>query len=112
MIFLRPLALCLLLALMVEPAHSTSVAELKSERAKVETDIDAAVTQNANLEGGLLKTLISARIELLRLNSALLQQRIHAIESGAKITISVTAAQPDADRVQKIEEDLQKPWLR
>lgn len=106
MIFLRPFTVALLVTLLAGPAHSSSVAELKTEREKIEADIAAAITQNAGLDGGLLKTLVSARIELLKLNSALLQQRIHAIESGAKITMVVTATQPDADRVQRIDIDL------
>ena len=42
-------------------------------------------------------TLITLRLEILRTNHALIQQRIHALESGAEIDIIVIGSEPDPE---------------
>ncbi len=43
----------------------------------------------------MIKTLIALRLEILKTNHALIQQRVHALESGAEIDIVVIGFRPD-----------------
>ena len=63
--------------------------ELTGESAQVQIQIDAAEQDDESYSGGLIKTLIAVRLEILRTNHALIQQRIHALEGGSEIDIVV-----------------------
>jgi len=72
--------------------------DLKREYTQLEAAIAKASAAQKNLDGGLLNSLIAARLEVLQTNAALVQQRIHAAESGTKITITTSGI---AHRLQK-----------
>ncbi|MDC9582997.1 hypothetical protein PSI15_15755, partial [Xenorhabdus sp. PR6a] len=57
--------------------------------------------------GGLIKSLIGARLEVLETNKALLQQRINAIESGAKIEVIVSSLKPEPEVVEAIKTEIE-----
>jgi hypothetical protein len=90
----------------LSPEQQQQVQSLKSELSQVKNDIAAAKTEDATLSGGLVKALITMRMEILKANEALIQQRIHAIESGAKITIEVPGYVPDLEMAKQIEEEM------
>ena len=71
--------------------------ELTGESAQVQIQIDAAEQDDESYSGGLIKTLIAVRLEILRTNHALIQQRIHAVEGGSEIDIVVTGSAPDPE---------------
>ena len=71
--------------------------ELTGELAQVQLQIDAAEQDNQSYSGGLIKTLIAVRLEILKTNHALIQQRIHALMSGAEIDIVVTGSAPEPE---------------
>ncbi|MCD6663625.1 MAG: hypothetical protein LT082_09520 [Comamonas sp.] len=86
------------------PEELELVTQLRSELSATDTSISNAEKEDANVTGGLVKALITTRLEILRTNKALIEQRIHAIESGAPITVSVPSYKTDpqeADRLNK-----------
>lgn len=79
------------------PEQKQEVASLRSELAKAEQEIVEAKSQQGQYTGGLIRNLITAGLEVLGTNKALLEQRINAIESGAKIEISVSGVKPNPE---------------
>ncbi len=82
------------------------VAALKAELSQTETEISAAKETEQQFTGGLIKNLTTARLEVLGTNKALLQQRINAIESGAKIDVVVSGVKPDPELAASIKTDI------
>lgn len=74
----------------------------------LEQEISDARRQAAGYTGGLIKTLVDARIEILATNAALVRQRRDAILSGARTTITVVASTTDAKRVAELEKEIAK----
>ena len=54
------------------------IEELRSELHQLRTTIAAAEKADAQIQGGLVKALIAARLEILRTTEALVWQRIHS----------------------------------
>ena len=79
------------------PEEQQRIDQLKEELARAQTQIAAAEQDDQSYSSGLIKTLIALRLEILRTNHALIQQRIHALESGAEIDIVVTGSEPDPE---------------
>ena len=77
------------------PEEQQAIAQLQGELAQVESEIESAEEDNRAYSGGLIKTLIGVRLEILRTNHALIQQRVYALESGAEIDIIVIGSEPD-----------------
>ena len=80
------------------PEDQRVISALQQELAQVQEDIADAEAQDAALGGGLLKSLVAVRLEVLRTNEALIQQRIHALQSGARVRIVVNATKQDPGR--------------
>ena len=76
------------------PEEKALVEALRSELNSTKEEISVA-NGTASTYGGAIKLLATARLEVLKANAALLEQRILAIESGAKINVQVPAVQPD-----------------
>ncbi len=89
------------------PADQAKIDTLQVELQVVTASVVAADQENSTLSGGLVKGLVEARREVLETTKALLQQRIQALESGARITISVTGSQPDQKLAESLERDIQ-----
>ena len=79
------------------PEERQTITQLQGELAQVESEIESAEEENRAYSGGLIKTLIALRLEILRTNHALIQQRVHALESGAEIDIIVSGSEPDPE---------------
>ena len=73
------------------------VVQLREEISKSDAEIAAAELRDQEFSGGLIKSLIAVRLEILLTNRSLIEQRIHAIESGADLTMGVPAQQPDLE---------------
>ncbi|SFU43984.1 hypothetical protein [Xenorhabdus koppenhoeferi] len=86
----------------LSPEERQQVDKLKVELTQTEKDISTAKSQNEQYVGGLIKLLIGSRLEVLETNKALLQQRINAIESGAKIEVVVNGVKPDPEAANAI----------
>lgn len=83
------------------------IESLRAELVELDAEISDAEQKNARLAGGLVKALVEARIEILRTTHALVQQRIHALESGAKITFEVAGAKPDAELAERLSREME-----
>lgn len=90
----------------VTPEQRQEVTDLRGELALVQASIADAIDEDSKYTGGVIKSLIAYRLEILRINEALLQQRIQAIESGAGINMVVNATQPDPERAAELLEDI------
>lgn len=84
------------------------VKQLTSENAELQKDIAVGEVETAKYPGGLLGLLIKSRLEIQKTNSALLQQRIHAIESGAKLKVEVHASSADPEKAKALSEEIKK----
>lgn len=72
--------------------------QLTLERASLQSEIAAAETEAAKYNGGLVVGLIRLRIETLKSTDALIHQRIHAVQSGAPMTVSTPVSVADPQR--------------
>jgi hypothetical protein len=79
---------------------------LRAERDKIEAEITSAQVQDAALAGGLIKALIQVQIETLRTTQAIIEQRIHAIEGGARLRIEVASTEPDSVLATSLAEEI------
>jgi len=88
------------------PEELAKIQALKGELEQIQKEITEASARDAELAGGLLKVLVEARLEILKTNEALVQQRIHALESGAKITVGTMGSEPNPELASKLEEEI------
>lgn len=84
------------------------VESLKKELAQVESQISSSRTELKKYSSGIIANLIYSKTEILEANKLLIQQRINAIESGAKITESVPATQPNPELAASIKNEIDK----
>lgn len=82
------------------------IAELKLDLSSTEQEIREATLKDEELAGGLVKSLIAVRLEILKTNRELIRQRIHAIESGARINLTLSAAKPDPARADELQKQI------
>ncbi len=94
------------------PEEQAQVNALRTELEATKKEVTAAELQNSQYSGGLVKTLIAIRLEVLKTNEALIQQRIHAIESGTKVSIETVATKIDPERAKQLEEELARQELK
>ena len=91
----------------LSPEHVALLEQLRSERTSLKSDIVAAETEAAKYSGGLLSALIKTRIEVLKTSDALIQQRIHAIESGAPVSLQTSVSAADPQRSDQLLAEIQ-----
>lgn len=79
------------------PEEKAAVEILRTELAASQEDLSDAKEKDAALSGGLVKALVAVRVEVLSTNTALLQQRINALESGSPVeqVTKISAADPE-----------------
>jgi hypothetical protein len=92
--------------------EQAQVQALRTELDATQKEVSATELQNAKYSGGLVKAQMALRLETLKTNEALLQQRIHAIESGAKVTVETVATKADPDRAKMLQEEMTKQELK
>ncbi|EMH4162407.1 hypothetical protein RJ498_001649 [Pluralibacter gergoviae] len=88
------------------PEQKQQVSALKTELSQTEGEISAAKDVDQQFSGGLIKNLTTARLQVLATNKALLEQRINAIESGAKIDVVVSGIKPDPELAASIKTEI------
>jgi len=89
------------------PAQKQLVTDLKTNLARIKKDIEEAEKQDQRYAGGLVKSLIAVRLELLKTNAALVEQRIHTIEGGAKTRVVVNASKSDPTRAAELAKEIE-----
>lgn len=96
----------------LSPEEQSQVQGLKTELEATKKEVAAAEVENAQYSGGVIKLLIALRLEVLKTNEALIQQRIYAIESGTKVTVQPVATTPNPERAKELETELTKQELK
>ena len=89
------------------PEQKAYVAKLESELNQTKQEIGSAEQTSARYSGGVLKLLASSRIEILKTNQALLEQRISAVSSGAPIKIETIASAPNETLAGSLSTEIQ-----
>lgn len=84
------------------PEQKQTVASLKDDLSRIRHEIDQAVQEDAKYSGGLVKALIGVRLEVLRTNAALVEQRIHTLEGGARQEVVAKVTKPDQARADEL----------
>lgn len=86
----------------LSPEQKQAVAGLRDDLGRVNKEIDQATQEDAKYSGGLIKSLIAVRLEILKTNAALIEQRIHALEGGARQNVVVNSSKPDPARAEEL----------
>jgi hypothetical protein len=109
--YCAPVSFCLLLLIVaveacgareLTPEQKAEVELLRGELTSAESEIAEAEQLDEQLTGGLVKALLAARLEVLKTNRALIDQRILALEGGAKLTIEVATLEPDPAEAERL----------
>ncbi|WP_288076485.1 hypothetical protein [Pseudomonas sp.] len=79
----------------LSPEQKAYVATLEAELANTKSEVDASSKAASAYAGGLIKSLMEVRLEILKTNQALLEQRILAVRSGGGTKIGTIATKPD-----------------
>lgn len=88
------------------PEQKAYVASLEAELAQTKQDIDAGTRSAAVYSGGLIKDLISTRLEILKTNQALLEQRILAVQSQGSVTVATVTSSIDEGLASKLSAEI------
>lgn len=88
------------------PEEQQQVSDLKAELATIDQELAAIRSEDKLYSGGLIKSLIAVRQEVVKTTRALVQQRIHAIESGAPVKVETVSATPDRERANQLAQEL------
>ncbi len=84
------------------PEQKQIVASLKDDLSRVNKEIVQATQEDAKYSGGLIKSLIGVRLEILKTDAALIEQQIHALEGGARTNVVVNVSKPDQARANEL----------
>lgn len=84
------------------PEQKAYLSRLETELTQTKQDIDAGNRSAAAYSGGLIKDLISARVEILKTNQALLEQRILAVQSQGSVTVATVTSSVDEELAGKL----------
>jgi hypothetical protein len=84
------------------PEQRRQIEVLQAELDEVKKEIASAKIAEVKYEGGLLKSLILVRVEVLKTTEALIQQRIKGIEGKTPVAIQTLASKPDAVRAEAL----------
>jgi hypothetical protein len=89
------------------PAQKQLVSGLKTELDRIRSDIALAQSDDAKYDGGLIKSLIALRLQVLYTNAALVEQRIMSLESGVRARIVPIATNPDPARASELAREIE-----
>lgn len=91
----------------LSPEEQQAVAELKQDLGRIQGEIDEATAEDAKYAGGLIKSLIAVRLEILKTNSALVEQRIHSLETGSRVNVVVNTTKRDPERAAELAKEIE-----
>ena len=89
------------------PDEIVLIDSLQSTMKTLQEDIDAALVESAQYDGGLLKNLIDARVATLRLSKDVLEQRVFAIKSNVPIMMTISTPAPDSLLLVQLETEME-----
>lgn len=81
-------------------------AQFAAELTRTDDEIAEAMATDAALAGGLMKTLVAVRLEVLRTTRAILRQRLMAEASGAQLRLEVPATIPDPEAAARLAQEI------
>lgn len=90
----------------LSPEEKKEVDNLSLELKNTNDEISLSKEQEKTYSGGLIKSLVTAKIHVLETNRALIQQRINAIESGAKIDVLTEGTNPNPEMADSISKEI------
>lgn len=90
-----------------EMAAAANPSALRAEVVEIDREITEAEAELAGYEGGLIVTIIQARIETLKLTRAILENQAVAAAGGAVTEITLPVAAPDEARAAEILRDIE-----
>ncbi|MCX8586089.1 hypothetical protein A9G08_10105 [Gilliamella sp. wkB195] len=83
------------------------VAALNIELTQLNDDIKGATESYEQYSGGLIKVLIATRLEVLKTNKNLVEQRINSIESGAAVKVETLVTNPNPELAEHLLSEMQ-----
>lgn len=90
------------------PEEEAAAAALRTERAAVRSALASLEEERSKYQGGLILALLDVRRQILLTTDALIEQRVHAIEAGAPVTVQIEVAEPDLEAAEKLEPDIER----
>lgn len=89
------------------PEETQEVATLKQEQQRIHQQVVSAKADDAAYSGGLIKSLIRMRLEVLQTNESLVEQHVHQIETGAATQLVVNVTKPDPARADALLKEIE-----
>ncbi|AHN26339.1 hypothetical protein GAPWK_1766 [Gilliamella apicola] len=83
------------------------VAALNIELTQTNDDIKVTTENYEQYSSGLIKSLIAARLEVLKTNKNLVEQRINSIESGAAVKVETLVINPNPELAEHLQSEIQ-----
>lgn len=90
----------------LSPEEKALVDSLRTELQATQSELNEARAKDATLSGGLMKSLVGIRVEILGVNTGLLQQRINAIESGSPVKQVTQVGTAEPELAKKLEAEI------
>lgn len=84
------------------------ISNLRAELVETSESITKTEAQNAMYSDGLVKGLIAVRLEVLKTNEALLQQRIHAIEGRAPVKTQTFVSEENLELAEELSKEIEQ----
>lgn len=91
----------------LSPEDKAKVEELKIELLNTQKELSDANTNNEKYQDGLIKLLIQSRIEILKINQSLLEQRINALETGSPVKVEIRVSEPNTKLADEILKEIE-----
>jgi hypothetical protein len=88
------------------PASTDSI--LRADLTLLEQELISVEAENARYSGGLIKSLIEARMQVLKMTKALIEQKIFAVNFDAPMVVVLQTTNVDIRRADSIEQEMQK----
>lgn len=90
------------------PEERAYVAKLETELGQTKLELGYAEQTAAQYSGGMIKALASSRIEILKTNQALIEQRILSVSSGAPVKVETLASTADEALAAALASEIEK----
>ena len=91
----------------LSPEQKQLVADLKHDLGRIREEIGQTAKEDAAYSGGLIKALIAVRLEVLKTNDALVEQRIHSLEAGTRMTVVVKTVKTDPQKASDLDKEIE-----
>lgn len=89
------------------PEQKDYVAKLASELSQTKSETESTKQALTSYSSGLIKTLLSTKLEILQTTEALIEQRMLAVESGSPVKVETVTSLPDEALASSIAGEIQ-----